>query len=72
MDEIMDNVEKRGFEKGYAEGYAENFAKSIKRGENKLALLMRILLAANRFEDADKATTDKIRRNQLYEEFGIQ
>lgn len=33
---------------------------------------MRILLAANRFEDADKATTDKIRRNQLYEEFGIQ
>ena len=68
MDEILDNVEKRGFEKGYA----ENFAKSIKRGENKLALLMRILLAANRFEDADKATTDKIRRNQLYEEFGIQ
>lgn len=39
MDEILDNVEKRGFEKGYAEGYAENFAKSIKRGENKLALL---------------------------------
>lgn len=48
MDEILDNVEKRGFEKGYAEGYAENFAKSIKRGENKLALLMRIDFTARR------------------------
>ena len=56
MDEILDNVEKRGEEKG----------------ENKLALLMKKLLAAKRYEDADEATTDTIKRNQLYKEFGIQ
>ena len=56
MCEVLDNVEKRGEEKG----------------ENKLALLMKKLLAAKRYEDADEATTDTIKRNQLYKEFGIQ
>ena len=64
MDEILDNVEKRGVEKGFAEG--------LKKGENKLALLMKTLFTANRFEDADRASKDEAKRNQLYQEFGIQ
>ena len=68
MDEILDNVEKRGVEKGRAEGRAEGFEK----GENKLALLMHALFAANRWKDASDATTDITKRNQLYKEFGIQ
>ena len=64
MDEILDNVEKRGYEKGIAVGEG--------RGENKLGLLMKALLAAYRLEDADEAATDEAKRNQLYREFGIQ
>lgn len=56
MDKILDTVEKRGVEKG----------------ENKLGLLMKKLFAAKRYADADEAATDKIKRNQLYREFGIQ
>ncbi len=76
MCEVLDNVEKRGVEKGRAEGFKKGIAvgeeRGEKRGENKLALLMKALFAANRFEDADKASTDEIRRSQLYQEFGIQ
>ena len=40
-------------------------------GENLLATLMRLLFAAKRYEDAEKATTDLVRRNELYREFGL-
>ena len=41
------------------------------RGENLFASLMKLLLSAKRYEDAEKATTDEVRRNELYKEFGL-
>ena len=64
MCEVLDNVEKRGYEKGISVGE--------EKGENKLGLLMKKLFAAKRYADADEAATDEAKRNQLYREFGIQ
>lgn len=64
MCEVLDNVEKRGYEKGISVGE--------EKGENKLGLLMKKLFAAKRYADADEAAADEAKRNQLYREFGIQ
>lgn len=64
MCQVLDSVEKRGFEKGVAVGE--------EKGENKLGLLMKALFAEHRFKDADEAATDEAKRSQLYKEFGIQ
>lgn len=68
MCEVLDNVEKRGYEKGIEVGEG----RGEKKGENKLGCLMKALFAAHRFEDADEAATNEAKRNQLYREFGIQ
>ena len=41
------------------------------KGENKLALRIQKLIAANRTEDIAKVSTDVEYRRQLYKEFAI-
>ena len=41
-------------------------------GEERLAKLIRLLLAAGRTEDAQKAVESEGARKELYDEFGIE
>lgn len=45
--------------------------KGIKKGENRLGMLMKMLLNDKRYADAERASEDKRYREQLYKEFGI-
>ena len=52
-------MQKRGVKKG------------IKKGENRLGMLMKILLDNKRYADAKRASEDETYREQLYKEFKI-
>ena len=45
--------------------------KGIKKGENRLGMLMKILLDNKRYADAKRASEDETYREQLYKEFEI-
>ena len=45
--------------------------KGIKKGENRLGMLMKILLDDKRYADAKRASEDEKYREQLYKEFEI-
>ena len=45
--------------------------KGIKKGENRLGMLMKILLDNKRYADAKRASEDETYREQLYKEFKI-
>ena len=53
----------------YAEKKGEK--KGIKKGENRLGMLMKILLDNKRYADAKRASEDETYREQLYKEFKI-
>ena len=43
----------------------------IKKGENRLGMLMKMLLNDKRYADAERASEDEKYREQLYKEFEI-
>ena len=43
----------------------------LKKGEDRLATLIKLLIAAGRQEDVDKAVSDEVARRELYREYGI-
>lgn len=45
--------------------------KGIKKGENRLGMLMKMLLNDKRYADAERASEDEKYREQLYKEFEI-
>ena len=53
------------------EGRAEGRAEGRTEGEDRLARLMKLLFGQRRFEDAQRAATDAVFRDQLYREFQI-
>jgi hypothetical protein len=59
----MCEVAERLVNQGRTEGRAE--------GENQMAKLIQLLLAAGRTEDVAAAASDATARNRLYREFGI-
>lgn len=63
MLSMISYAEERGEKKG------EN--KGIKKGENRLGMLMKILLDNKRYADAKRASEDETYREQLYKEFEI-
>ena len=54
------------------EGRAEGRTEGRAEGEERLAKLIRLLLAAGRTEDAWKAAESEGARKELYDEFGIE
>ena len=58
-------------EDGRNEGRAEGRAEGIIKGEELILTLMSRLFAAGRFEDAQKASSDKEYRTLLLSEFGL-
>ena len=63
MLSMISYAEERGEKKGEKKG--------IKKGENRLGMLMKILLDNKRFVDAKRASEDETYREQLYKEFEI-
>lgn len=67
MCEVLDEIEQRGIKKGEKIGEKAG----IKKGEERLAKLGQILLAAGRTDDLAKALKTASARTRLYKEFGI-
>ena len=63
MLSMISYAEERGEKKGEKKG--------IKKGENRLGMLMKILLNDKRYADAERASEDEKYREQLYKEFEI-
>ena len=63
MLSMISYAEERGEKRGEKKG--------IKKGENRLGLLMKILLDDKRYADAKRASEDEKYREQLYKEFEI-
>ena len=59
------------FEEGKAEGRKEGEAHGRKEGENRLGMLMNLLLNENRYDDANKAATNADFREKLFKEYNI-
>ena len=64
MQSMISYAEERGEKRGEKKG--------IKKGENRLGMLMKILLDDKRYADAKRASEDEKYREQLYKEFEIQ
>ena len=60
---MISYAEEKGEKKGEKKG--------IKKGENRLGMLMKILLDNKRYADAKRASEDETYREQLYKEFEI-
>ena len=56
---------------GRRKGRKERRKKGIKKGENRLGMLMKILLNDKRYADAESASEDEKYKEQLYKEFEI-
>ena len=67
MLSMISYAEERGEKRGEKKGEK----KGIKKGEDRLGTLMKILLDAERYADAKRASKDETYREQLYKEFKI-
>jgi len=62
---------KEGEAKGRKEGEAQGRTKGRKEGEERLDMLMSLLLKENRHDDVAKAASDADFREKLFKEYGI-
>ena len=62
---------KEGEAKGRKEGEAQGRTKGRKEGEERLGMLMSLLLKENRHDDVAKAASDADFREKLFKEYGI-
>ena len=64
MCEVLDKVERRGFELGQREGFAS--------GQNTILALANRLIASGRIDDLSRASTDSEYLARLLKEEGLQ
>ena len=62
---------KEGEAKGRKEGEAQGRTKGRKEGEERIGMLMSLLLKENRHDDVAKAASDADFREKLFKEYGI-
>jgi predicted transposase YdaD len=60
-----------GREEGREEGRIEGREKGLEEGEDRMAALVKGLASQGRYEDLQKAATDKEARRLLFVEFGL-
>ena len=80
MCEVLDKVERRGFELGQREGFAsgqrEGFASGQREGfasgQNTILALANRLIASGRIDDLSRASTDSEYLARLLKEEGLQ
>ena len=61
-----------GISQGRSEGILQGISQGISQGETSLSILIQKLLDLGRIEDVNAATSDSIKREELYREFGIK
>ena len=71
MLSMISYAEEKGEKRGEKRGEKKGEKKGIKKGENRLGMLMKILLDDKRYADAKRASEDEKYREQLYKEFEI-
>ena len=67
-----ERAEKKWREIGLQEGRAEGLQEGRAEGENRLGALISLLNRDGRDSDIIKVSTDPIRRNELYKEYGLE
>ena len=71
MLSMISYAEEKGEKRGEKRGEKKGEKKGIKKGENRLGMLMKMLLNDKRYADAERASEDEKYREQLYKEFEI-
>jgi len=72
MCEVLDKVERRGFELGQREGFASGQREGFASGQNTILALANRLIASGRIDDLSRASTDSEYLAQLLKEEGLQ
>ena len=67
---VEEGIEK-GLEKGLAQGMQQGLEKGLEEGQNRLALLVGLLLDAGRVDDLKKVSYDEEYREKILKEFGL-
>ena len=71
MLSMISYAEEKGEKRGEKRGEKKGEKKGIKKGENRLGMLMKMLLNDKRYADAERASEDEKYRERLYKEFEI-
>ena len=72
MCEVLDKVERRGFELGQREGFASGQREGFASGQNTILALANRLIASGRIDDLSRASTDSEYLARLLKEEGLQ
>ena len=72
MCRAFDELEKQWYHDGEKAGILVGKMEGRQEGEQRFALLTRILLEAGRIEDLCIASVNEENRNALYEEYGLE
>lgn len=65
-------IRRDSLAEGISQGRSEGILQGISQGETSLSILIQKLLDLGRIEDVNAATSDSIKREELYREFGIK
>ena len=68
---VLELESERLHAKGLAEGLAQGHMEGINEGEEKLSLLINMLIANNRSGEIQGVVSDKRKREEAYREFGL-
>ena len=72
MCEVLDRVEKRGFDLGHHDGFIAGQHDGFISGQNNILALAKRLIASGRVDDLSRASTDSDYLAQLLKEEGLQ
>ena len=62
---------EKGLAEGHIEGWREGHMEGITEGEEKLSLLINMLIANNRSREIQSVVSDKRKREEVYKEFHL-
>ena len=66
-----ERLHAKGHAEGHIEGWREGHMEGINEGEEKLSLLINMLIANNRSGEIQGVVSDKKKREEAYREFGL-
>ena len=72
MCEVLDRVEKRGFDLGHHDGFIAGQHDGFISGQNNILALAKRLIASGRIDDLSRASTDSEYLARLLKEEGLQ
>lgn len=72
MCEVLDRVEKRGFDLGHHDGFIAGHHDGFISGQNNILALAKRMIASGRVDDLSRASTDSDYLTRLLKEEGLQ